>query len=445
MRLPALPGFDPATFEKHLKNTGWLMLARVGSMFLKMLVTAVALTNYLGSGQNGILNYPLVFMTFFVAISGLGLDTFVTRQLLTDPANRRNILGTAWGMRILSGLIMIPLIFGTYFILQSFLAHPPAAPVEYIAIASLICVFQSVHIIDNYFQAQAQGKSIMWVQVGANLLSTLIKAALILTKAPLVAFIWMLSGDILILSVGYILVYQKQVGDLRLWRFDRQLAGELFKKSWPLAFSALFVTLYMKIDQLMIDAYLGKQALGIYSPAVNLSEAWYFVPVAIVTSLFPAIMHIRASNPQKYKQRLQNLYDLMVGISVAVALVTTLAAPWIFEFLYKPEFREGAQVLTIHIWAGVFIALNLANGQFLLAEGMTGLMLLRSLLGAMINIALNILWIPDFGMAGAAYATVVAYASSAMFVIFVPKTREQAWMMIQSLLLFPLLIRLLRR
>src|SRR5690606_2212238 len=135
---------------------------------------------------NGTLNYPLVFMAFFVAISGLGLDTFITRQLLEAPSNRKTILGTAWGMRLISGLLLIPIILGAYLFLESILTQAPAAPLEYIAIASLIGVFQSIHIIDNYFQAQAQGKSIMWVQIGANLLSTFIKGFLILVKAPLV-------------------------------------------------------------------------------------------------------------------------------------------------------------------------------------------------------------------------------------------------------------------
>lgn len=443
--LPTLPGFDPNAFRKYLYNTGWLIIARMGSLFLKMLITAVALPNYLGAAQNGILNYPIVLVSFFVAVAALGMDSFVTRQLLQEPARKNKILGTAFRLRLLAGLAVLPLIALTYQLIDILAAEAPAAPLEYVGIVSLICVFQSVNIIDNYFQARTEGKYIMYVQIGANLVSAGLKLALIFLGASLSWFVWMLALDVLLLSAGYVLVYRRQGGRLRDWRYDSPTAGQLLRNSWPLAFSAFFVSLYMKIDQLMIDAYLGKEALGIYTPVVNLSEAWYFLPMAIVASVFPAIMHARRDNPLRYRKRMQHLYELMVVLGLGVAVLMTFAAPWIYDWFYKPEFHAGAEILTIHIWAGIFISLNLANGQFLLAEGYTRLLLVRSLLGALINIALNAWWIPTYGMIGAAYSTVVAYGCSAFFVIFVPKTREQGWTMLRSLTLVPLVSRLLKR
>ncbi len=439
MKIPTLPGFDPQAFAKYLRNTGWLLTARVGSLFLKMIITAVALPNYLGADQFGMLNYPLVLITFFMAISALGMDSFVTRQLLQDPAQKHRILGTAFGLRLAAGIAVIPLIFGVYFAIVHLASQPPAAPLSFIAIVSLICIFQSIHIIDNYFQSRAEGKFIMWVHIGGNLLSAAIKLVLILVHAPLIAFVWMLALDVLIISLAYVLVYKGRGEKLNRWKYHKGTAKTLLKYSWPLAFSALFVSLYMKIDQLMIDAFLGKEALGVYTTGINLSEAWYFVPMAIVTSLFPAIMHARQKNPGHYLKRMHQLYDLMVVLGLSVAIIMTIASPFLYQWFYKPEFQAGAEVLTIHIWAGIFISLNLANGQYLIAEGHSKVLLARSLFGALVNIALNFWWIPHYGLAGAAYSSVVAYASSAFFVIFVPKTREQGWNMFQSLILITLL------
>lgn len=438
-------GFNPDAFRKYLHNTGWLLLARMGSLFLKMLVTAIALPNYLGASQFGVLNYPLVLVTFFTVAAALGMDSFITRQLLLEPQRQNTILGTAFRLRLVAGLASLPLIYLTYTLIERFATQAPAAPLSYVGIVALIGIFQSVQIIDNYFQSKTQGKYIMYVQIGANLLSTLIKLGLILAKAPLITFVWMLALDILFLSIGYCIVYTRKGGCMRDWNYDGSTAKLLLRYSWPLAFSAFFVSLYMKIDQIMIDAYLGKQALGVYTPVVNLSEAWYFVPMAIVTSVFPAIMNARRDDPIRYKLRLQNLYELMIGLGILVALAMTIASPWIYKWFYKPEFQEGARLLSIHIWAGVFISLNVANGQYLIAEGYSGILFFRSLLGAAINIALNSLWIPQFGLVGAAYATVIAYAGSAFFVIFVPKTREQGWLMLSSLTFVPLIRRLAQK
>lgn len=445
MKLPTLPGFDPQAFEKYLKNAGWLLMARVGSLFLKMIVTAIALPNYLGADQFGVLNYPLVLITFFIAIAALGMDSFVTRQLLQSPSEKNTILGTAFKLRLWAGFGVLPLIFGTYFLISHWSSSAPAAPFEYVAIVSLICIFQSVHIIDNYFQSRAEGKFIMWVHVGGNLLSAAVKLLLIYMQAPLIAFVWMLALDVLLLSLGYIFVYKKRGERITAWTYKHSTARTLLKYSWPLAFSALFVSLYMKIDQLMIASYLGKEALGVYTTGINLSEAWYFVPMAIVMSVFPAIIHARKRDKAHYKKRLLQLYELMVILGLSVAICATILSPYIYTWFYRPEFQAGAQILTIHIWAGIFISLNLANGQYLIAEGYSKLLLIRALLGATVSILLNIWWIPRYGMQGAAYSSVIAYASSALFVIFVPKTREQGWNMIQALTFYSIFRKLLKK
>src|SRR5690606_25885756 len=102
----------------------------------------IALPNYLGAEQNGILSYPLVLITFFVAISSLGMDTFVTRQLLQQPDRQHTILGTAFRLRCLAGLAVLPLIYLTYIFIEIFAVQAPAAPLKYVAIVALICIFQ---------------------------------------------------------------------------------------------------------------------------------------------------------------------------------------------------------------------------------------------------------------------------------------------------------------
>ncbi|RYE10297.1 MAG: flippase, partial [Sphingobacteriales bacterium] len=229
--------------------------------------------------------------------------------------------------------------------------------------------------------------------------------------------------------------YQAKAASIFLWKFDRKLAGYLLSNSWPLAFSAVLVTVYMKIDQLMVEDYLGINAIGIYSTVVPLSESWYFIPVAIVTSVFPAIMNAKRDDPERYIKRLQNMYDLMAWVSIFIAIVMTFLSPLIYRFFYDEAYYEGAHVLAVHVWAGVFVFLGSASGQYLIAEGYTKLSLMRTAVGAAINIVLNMLWIPQYGIIGAAYATLIAYFAATFFVLIIPKTRSQGFMMLRSLFL----------
>ncbi len=441
MKFSAVPGFDQQAFNKYLKNTGWLFLARVGSLGIKILA-GIAVANYLGKTQNGLLNYPLVFITFFIAAAALGLDGFITRELLAAPDKKNKLLGTAFRMRLLAGIIIIPLAYLAFIL---FKGKEGDIPVSYILIASCIGLAQSLNIIDSYFQSKVQGKYVMMVQVIGNMLSAGIKLMLIFIAAPIFWFVWTLLADAVLLGLGYIIAYAAKGNRITEWEYEGRLAGYLLKHSWPLAFSAILVTVYMKIGQLMVESFLGVGALGIYSTVVNWSESWYFIPVAIVTSVFPAIMNARRDNPVRYQKRLRDMYDLMVIISLSIAIFMTFASTYIYQYFYDAEFAEGAKILSIHIWAGVFVFLGSASGQYLIAEGYTRYSLYRTGAGAIVNVALGFFWIPIYGLQGAAFATLIAYFSATFFILVFPETRKQGINMLKSLFLISLIQKLAKR
>jgi O-antigen/teichoic acid export membrane protein len=438
MRLPRISGFDQEAFEKYFKNTGWLMLARVGSLAIKFLVNTFALSSYLGTRQFGILNYPTALVAFFLAIAALGLDGFVTRELLSNPNKKDTLLGTSFWMRFIAGFSVIPLIYIAYAVANHL--KPLETPFYYVLIVAFTTVIQSVNIIDSFFQAKVQAKRIMYINVVGNVISAIIKLLFILLKLPLIWFVYSLVFDAALIAVGYIITYQNSGNSIYKWKFDSSVATYLVKYSWPLAFSAILGTIYMKIDQVMIPIYLKTSELGIYSTVANLSESWYFIPVAIVTSVFPAIMHARKTDIVRYKKRLQNMYDLMVVISMSIAIFMTFASKFIYHIAYArhPEFWTGAPVLAVHVWAGIFVFLGSASGQYLIAEGYTKMAMLRTGAGAIVNIVLNIFWLPKYGILGAAYATLAAYGIATFFIVLIPKTREQGLMMLRSLFLISL-------
>ncbi|MDP9048569.1 MAG: flippase [Bacteroidota bacterium] len=443
MRFPSIPGFDQQAFEKYFKNTGWLLIARVGSMLVKFVINSVLLSRYLSASQFGILNYPMAIVTFSAAIAALGLDGFITRELLNHPERKNTLLGTAFWLRLAAGALTLPLVYVAYVLLTA--VKPLETPFSYVLIVAFSSVIQSVNIIDSFFQSQVEGKSIMYVQVSGNILSALVKLVFILLKLPLIWFVYSLLLDAVLLAAGYIILYQKNNNHILNWKYDSRITGYLLKHSWPLAFSAILVTIYMKIDQVMIPMYVKTSQLGIYMTAASLSENWYFIPVAIVTSVFPAIMHARKTDLSRYYKRLQNMYDLMVILSVSIALIMSFGSGLIYHLLYKPAYWPGAPVLAVHVWAGVFVFLGSASGQYLIAEGYFKLSMLRTGVGAIINIILNIFFIPAYGIIGAAYATLIAYAVATFFIIFIPKTTTQGIMMFKSLFLISLAQKIIKK
>ena len=419
------------------------MLARVGGLAIKVIITNFALSNYLGPERFGILNYPMAIVTFFMAIAALGLDGFVTRELLNSPEKKDTILGTAFRMRLIAGITTLPFLYIVYTVINSH--RHLDTPFSFVLIVGFTSIIQSVNIIDSFFQSRIKGKYIMYVQVAGNIVSAFVKLGLIILKVSLIWFVYSLLFDAVLIAVGYILIYRQTGNNLSNWKCNGEIAAYLFKHSWPLAFSAVLVTIYMKIDQAMIASYLDSKQLGIYSTVASLSESWYFIPVAIVTSVFPAIMNAKKTDLARYRLRLQNMYDLMVVISLSIAIIMTFGSSIIYHIVYKPEFWPGSTVLAVHVWAGIFVFLGSASGQYLIAEGYTKLSMLRTGVGALVNVVLNIYFLPAYGILGAAYATLVAYFVATFFIVLIPKTREQGLLMFKSLFLISLAQKIIKR
>jgi len=175
----------------------------------------------------------------------------------------------------------------------------------------------------------------------------------------------------------------------------------------------------------MIKEMLSAEQVGYYAAAVRLSEAWYFVPMAITSSVFPAIINAKKQSEKLYYQRLQKLYDLMVWLAVAIALPTTFLAPWVIRVLYGDAFLPAAGVLSIHIWTGVFVGLGLA-GAYYTIENYTRIFFYKTSVGVLLNILLNYFWIPKFGIVYAALATLLSqFTANYLLDLFIIKARSQ--------------------
>lgn len=417
-----------------------MFIGRIGSLAIRMFV-GIAVANYLHRENNGILNGGTVYIYFFSAFATLGLDQFVVKELHQFPENRDEILGTSFWMKVFAGFVCIPLIYFAY------LVYPAkATPYHFVLIMSTIGIIQAFNVIDSYFQSQVQSKYIMQVQIAGNLVSAAIKLLLIYHKMPLIWFVYAYTFDFALLSIGYFFTYQRKQRSIFSWSFNGELASKLLKYSWPLIISGIMVSLYMKIDALMVQNISGAKEAGAYATVANLSEVWNFIPSVIVTTLFPAILNAKRDDVDRYNKRIQNLYDLMVYISLPIAIIVAFAAPLIYRILpFKPEYYYAAPVLSVHIWSGVFVFLGAASSQYLIAENFSKLTFVRTGAGALINIMLNLLLIPRMGMMGAAISTLVAYASSTFVIIFIPKVSKQGVMMFKSLFLISLIQKIVRK
>lgn len=388
---------------RYGKNTAWLMGEKVLRMFVGLFV-GIWVARYLGPEQFGLLSYAQSFVFLFTAVATLGLDGIVVRELVKDDSRRDVLLGTAFTLKFIGSLLILPLLW----LGVQFTSNDGYTNLLIFIIASAT-IFQSFNVIDFYYQSTVMSKYVALANTVSLLLSSIIKVVLILSQAPLMAFAVMTIFDALVLSAGLLYFYLKKTQHkLKAWRFDGQVARKLLTDSWPLIISSVMVSMYMKIDQVMIKEMLDNNAVGQYAAAVRISEAWYFVPVAICNSIFPAIINAKKISEELYYQRLQRLYSLMIWLGIAVALPVTFLGDWLIQLLYGSAYAQAGSVLMVHVWAGVFVGLGVASTLWINTENLNFLAMRRTAFGLAINILLNVVFIRKIGIVGAAIATLFA-------------------------------------
>ncbi|MDN3587321.1 flippase [Pedobacter aquatilis] len=439
MKLPTIKGFDEEAFNKYLKNTGWLMFGKILS-----LVVGLFIARYLGPDLFGDLNFGLSLVAILAAVGALGLDTFIIREIIKEPGKRDEILGTSLWLRLVTNAAAIPLAMAIYYISHKISSNPGEPLTLIVGLLALASFFKSFNVIDAYFQSQVQSKYVVQVQNICLIISAAVKIILIYLGLPLIYIVLALVFDGLILALGLIIIYQKRGLQISQWNFSSSRAKSLLKQSSPLILSAVMVSIYMKIDVVMLKE-VGSKAVGIYSAAANISEAWYFIPVAIVTSVFPALINARKNDLERYHKRLGNLYDLLVFICLPVGIFISFTADYIIHFLYSNKFEGAGAMLSIHIWSGIFVFLGSASSQYLIAEGYTKISFYRTAAGAIVNIALNFWLIPKYAGVGASIATLIACFVSTFYLLLIPKTRQQGIMMLKSLFLITAFQKILKR
>ena len=400
---------------KYFKNTSWLFGEKILRMIVGLFV-GIRVARYLGPEQFGLFSYAQSFVGLFTAIATLGLDGIVIRELVKDESRRYELIGTAFWLKLMGAFAVLAVLA----IAVNFTSNDHFTNILVFIIASAT-IFQSFNVVDMYFQSKVMGKYIVYANVFSLLLSSLVKVALILYDAPLIAFAWTIVFDSFILACGFLYFYIKNHLNINLLhvRFEKSTAVSLLRDSWPLILSGMVIAIYMKIDQVMIKEMMNSEAVGQYAAAVRISEAWYFIPMVIASSLFPAIINAKKQSEELYHARLQKLYNLMVWMAIAIALPMTFLSDWVIHLLYGNQYNQAGSVLMIHIWTGVFVFLGVAFSGYLTAENLTKKSFYRTFFGAVLNIGLNIILIPKYGISGAAIATLISqFTANYLYDIF---------------------------
>jgi O-antigen/teichoic acid export membrane protein len=404
-------------FVKYSKNASWLF----GEKILRIIVSffvGIWVARYLGPEQFGLFSYSQSFVGLFAVIATFGLDSIVIRELVKSEARRDELIGTAFWLKLLGTFVVLGILAITVNLTSS-----DSYTNTLVFIIASATIFQSFNVVDFYFQAKVMSKYVVYANALPLFLGSLIKIVLILNEAPLEYFAISMVFDGFVLACGFVYFYIKHAPHLNIKNltFKWEVAKHLLKDSWPLAFSGAVVAIYMRIDQVMIKEMMDLSSVGQYAVASKLSEAWYFIPMIIGTSLLPSIINSKKNNEKLYYKRLQNFYTLMVWLAIIIALLISFFSYDIVDILYGQDFHRASKVLVIQAWVGVFASLGMACRNWYIAENYITEALYKAIFGMVINIIGNYYLIQLYGIEGAAISSILGQISANIIYDFLDK------------------------
>lgn len=391
------------------RNSGWLIADNLARMALTLGISA-AMARGLGAEDLGALKATFALVTLCSSFTNLGLYGIVVKALARDPDNAPDTLGTTAVLYVIGSFVSVGICLAV-----GLTRIDEPDKLLLVLIFTLGVMFHAPRIANLWFQYQVRSAVTVWAKAVPSIVSGVGILVAAILQAPVWVFAILLVSDTILgaLALTALCAVEKTVPKNLVFRWST--ARDLLAQSWPLVAASVAVKIYLKVDQLMLERMIDDTAVGIYSVAADLSEIWYILPTALATSALSGIVTLYVTDEAAYRERIQDLLDLMVLVAGGIVLVVFLIAPYLMPLVYGEDFAAAGPILRVHIFAAPFIFMGSVLSKSIVTEGYYRFSFVRHSCGAIVNVALNLWLIPRYGGLGAAWATVVSYATAAYF------------------------------
>ena len=415
---------------KYFNNTLWIMVEKIITIGVAFLVT-ILVARYLGPAQFGFLSYAMSIIALGAVAGQVGLDGLIVRELSKYQDATQEIMGSSFVLKGFGYLIGLILVMAFTLVTE----NVQSDEFWVLLILATTLLFKPFNVVSFWFHSRLEAKYTAIINTTVFIIISIIKIALVFGGAHLILFAFANAIQSILISIILIIFYCfKSKHNFTTWRFSFIRAKELLSQGWMVFLGSIFAVIYLKVDQVMLKWLVGVEEVGIYAVAASISEAWYFVPAAIMASFFPRLVKLKENNPVQFNIRLQQLFDLLFILALGVAIAVTLVAEPLITKTFGIVYQSAVSILIIHIWAALFIFMRGVLSKWVLIENMFMFSIATQGLGALANVVLNYWLIPQYGGVGAAYATLLSYAAASYLALFFhSKTRPMFWMMSKSI------------
>lgn len=387
-----------------IKNGISLALAEMITKALAF-ITTIYIARYLQEVGFGKYSFACAFTLLFSVIADMGLSTLTIRELARDKENAGKYFVNASLIKIILSIFT----FISLFLVINQLKYPSDTTLA-------VYIFGGYEIINSYNQFN---KSIfrayekMEYETFVRVIEKVIILLLILWIAAHGYGLIEIVYAFLIPSIGTFLLSLLIISKKFIkpkYELDLNYIRNIGKNSFPFALTAIFVIIYFKIDTVMLSIMKGDEVVGWYNAGYNILDG---LSPLIAGSVAGATLPLMSKYfiLQNKKEELKNIYirsfQVVSTLGLFISIVVTIFADKIIKLLYGSGYSNSVVSLQILIWAFFIICLSTVSSSFLNATNKQAIVVIGTAIGALINVVLNFLLIPQYSFIGAAFATVI--------------------------------------
>lgn len=386
---------------------------RVLSVILGFVSIAI-LTRTLGQTGFGEWTTAITFLTLFGVLVDFGLTLTLIQMIAPKGADEENIVGNFFGLRLVSGFMF----FGLAPI--AVLALPYPTPVKLaVALGAFGFLFMSASgMLGGIFQKHL----IMWRFAVAELINRAVLLILIAVFAflgfglqamvialVLANFVWLIAT--IILAKPYVTIRPKF--DLSVWK-------NALSQSWPIALSVMFNLMYLKGDIIILAFFREQAEVGLYGVAYKVVEVLTALPVMFMGLMLPTLTRFWTSGEKgEFRNHVQKTFDFFAITVIPIVIGAQVVADAITIFIGGAEYEASGPVLRILAFAMIGVFFGALYGHTIVAINKQKIMALGYAITAAITVVGYFIFVPEYGMYGAAYMTLISEVLITLMTFFV--------------------------
>ena len=381
-------------------------------IILAALLVSVILTRKLGPEGFGIYSAILVIPLLVVSFAQLGIRGSSIYHVGKKQFERRDIVSAVLLILVMTSILGIIITAAAFF----FMDEKSYSTIYILLVLMMIPFRLAIAYFGGIFIGNEQisrSNFINWFSEIINL------------SAVLVFVLWLdwkITGALLSLLLSHVIVTIWALtilhSEFRLrLRYQWEVIRSLLGMGFLFALSFAVIQLNFRVDILLLKELSTLQEVGFYSLGVSIAEKLWQLPFAIGIVLMSRTAN--ATDQDAMNRTTAKLVRVSFLAGLAASVVMVLVSPWVVPAIWGAKFQPSIVVIQYIVPGILFISIFRVLSSHLSGIGRPEVSIYVFLPALVINILLNLLWIPQWGALGAVHATNVSYSLGTLAYIIV--------------------------